>query len=145
MKEGLSVKKKMTLYDEYTTALQTAAAALSQGDMMGSLPHIRQAMALNMDAPEPHNLLGILSEMKGDDGNARRHYRAAYALDPTYSPACRNLERLVVFEWGPVGRQYDYGISVQPEAAGNAESSCIVSAIIAPEPCEKEKKECISL
>jgi len=145
MKEGLSVKKKMTLRNEYATALQTAATALSKGDIMGSLPHIRQAMALNMDAPEPHNLLGILSEMKGDDGNARRHYRAAYALDPTYGPACRNLERLVVFEWGPVGRQYDYGISVQPEAAGDAGSSFIVSAIKTPEPCEKEKKECISL
>jgi hypothetical protein len=108
------VKKNTTLRDEYTTAIQTAAYALQAGDMLNSLVRIRAAMSLNMDAPEPHNLLGVLYEMKGDDDAARRHYRAAYALDPAYKPACCNIERLVRFEWGRQDRRYDFGVVLPP-------------------------------
>lgn len=48
----------------------------------------------NPNAPEPHNLLGTLYESRGDGILARKHYRAAYALDPTYKPASMNLERI---------------------------------------------------
>ncbi len=49
---------------------------------MGSYPH----------APQPHNLIGILLEKKGDHSCAMKHFRAAWALDPTYLPARQNLE-----------------------------------------------------
>ncbi len=113
------MNKKMTLSGEYAAMVQDAADALRAGETAASLVCIREAMMLRMDAPEPHNLLGILCEMKSDDNGARRHYRAAYALDPTYKPACRNLERLVRFEWGPANRQYDYG--VEPKQVENAD------------------------
>lgn len=112
-KEGRDMKRKAVFTDAYAMAVLDAAKVLYQGGMNGALPHIKDAMILNMDAPEPHNLLGILAEMSGDDSRARKHYRAAYALDPTYQPACRNLERLVDFVWKTVSRKYDYGVEFQ--------------------------------
>lgn len=56
-------------------------------DAMGKYPH----------APEPHNLTGVLLEKNGDHAAAMRHFRAAWALDPTYLPARQNLESFGTF------------------------------------------------
>lgn len=39
----------------------------------------------------PHNLYGILLERKHEHLLAMKHFRAAYALDPTYIPARYNM------------------------------------------------------
>lgn len=44
-------------------------------------------------APQPHNLYGILLEKEGNHVLAMKHFRAAWALDPTYLPVRYNLER----------------------------------------------------
>ena len=49
------------------------------------------------NAPEPHNLLGIVMEKEGDHAGAMRHFRAAYALDPTCLPARQNLDHYGTF------------------------------------------------
>lgn len=43
-------------------------------------------------APQPHNWLGLILEENGDHAVAMKHFRAAWALDPTYLPARINLE-----------------------------------------------------
>lgn len=48
---------------------------------------ICKAMGEFPNAPQPHNLLGIVMEKEGDHAGAMRHFRAAYALDSTYLPA----------------------------------------------------------
>ena len=53
---------------------------------------LRSAMAKYPHAPQPHNLYGILLESMGDHPAAMKHFRAAWALDPTYRPARQNLE-----------------------------------------------------
>lgn len=53
---------------------------------------IRSAMGNYPHAPQPHNLIGILLEKKGDHLTAMKHFRAAWALDPTYIPARQNLD-----------------------------------------------------
>lgn len=58
---------------------------------------IQSAMGRYPHAPEPHNLMGILLEKEGDHLTAMKHYRAAWALDPTYLPARYNLERIGTF------------------------------------------------
>ena len=58
---------------------------------------IREAMSECPDAPEPHNLLGVVLESEGDHSEAMRHFRAACALDPTYLPAQQNLEHFGTF------------------------------------------------
>ena len=54
---------------------------------------ITEAMKVYPHAPQPHNPMGILLEKNGEHGNAMKHFRAAWALDPTYIPARRNMER----------------------------------------------------
>ena len=53
---------------------------------------IRSAMGKYLHAPELHNLIGILLEKEGDHLTAMKHFRAAWALDPTYIPARQNLD-----------------------------------------------------
>lgn len=40
----------------------------------------------------PHNLMGLLLESEDRHAEAMKHFRAAYALDPTYAPPSWNLE-----------------------------------------------------
>lgn len=56
-------------------------------DAMGTFPH----------APHPHNLIGVVLEKLGDHMMAMKHFRAAWALDPTYPPANHNLNTYGTF------------------------------------------------
>lgn len=58
---------------------------------------ICQAMERYPHAPQPHNLLGIVLEKMGDHVSAMKHFRAAWALDPTYLPATHNLHTYGTF------------------------------------------------
>jgi lipoprotein NlpI len=96
-----------------------AEAALRVKDLPRAKTVISETMALYMDAPEPHNLLGILYEMTGDYQAARKHYRAAYALDPTYKPCCRNLERVTSYDFSTKITDMDFGADGRDDAAGS--------------------------
>jgi CheY-like chemotaxis protein len=80
----------------------------------------RKALSLEPVHPEVYNLLGIISELRGDQINAQRYYRASLDMYPTYEPAWANLERLV--RGGASGRYevvMDSGGAVQgPPADG---------------------------
>ena len=52
---------------------------------------IKKAVGKYPGAPHPHNLLGLLLEARNDHLTAMKHFRAAWALDPTYLPARQNL------------------------------------------------------
>lgn len=54
---------------------------------------LRKAMEEEPHSPMPHNLMGILLEQKGEHSLAMKHFRAAYALDPTCTAASFNLEQ----------------------------------------------------
>ncbi|MEG2016370.1 MAG: hypothetical protein RR069_04625 [Oscillospiraceae bacterium] len=54
---------------------------------------ISKAMKKYPHSPQPHNLFGVLLEFKGDYITAMKHFRAAWSLDPAYTPARYNLER----------------------------------------------------
>lgn len=63
---------------------------------------IKESMAKFPHAPHPHNLMGVLLELQGDHLTAMKHFRAAWALDPTYEPSRFNLEKYgSFFEKGP--------------------------------------------
>lgn len=61
------------------------------------IERICQAMQRYPHAPQPHNLLGIILEKMGDHLTAMKHFRAAWALDPTYLPANHNLNTYGTF------------------------------------------------
>lgn len=73
-------------------------------------------LSMNPHAPEPHNLLGLWYEMKGNEDIARKHYRAAYALDPMYKPASKNLERVSSLFSGK-NMPFEFGYDALEEAA----------------------------
>lgn len=76
------------------------------------------AMEKYPHAAEPHNLIGILLEKKRDHLTAMKHFRAAWALDPTYLPARQNLDCYGTFFSG--GRSaYDESDCTAEENAGN--------------------------
>lgn len=64
---------------------------LNQNAYKACLEDICYAMYLHPDAPEPHNLMGILLEKQNDHMGAIKHFRAALDLDPAYLPAKENM------------------------------------------------------
>ncbi len=58
---------------------------------------VKEAMGKYPHAPEPHNLIGLLLELQEDHLIAMKHFRAAWALDPTYIPARHNLDHFGSF------------------------------------------------
>lgn len=93
MKQGLMNEEKKELIkvsNEVKTLVEDRAyeaCDLLLRKMIGKYPH----------APEPHNLFGILLEKEGNHLVAMKHFRAAWALDPTYLPARFNLAQYTSF------------------------------------------------
>ena len=101
---------------KFKTYISEATEKIHQNEFKESYKIIMKALSENPNAPEPHNLLGIWYELKKNDDLARKHYRAAYALDPTYTPASENLERITTYHTAfhkPLG--FDFGESEKHE------------------------------
>lgn len=79
---------------EFDQLLQEAINKLKNDAMEDAYKYIMRACEVDPNAPQPHNLLGIWYEFKGKSDLARKHYRVAYVLSPTYKPASENLERV---------------------------------------------------
>lgn len=77
--------------------IEKAINALQVNDYAVAQEYIKYAMLENYHSPKVHNLFGVLVELTGNLSLAGKHYRAALALDPTYRPANRNLERITSF------------------------------------------------
>lgn len=102
----------MDHFSECSPRLITIIDNLQKHELSKAYNLISEEMHDNMDSPIPHNLLGIYYEISRDDCSARKHYRAAYALDPTYKPACRNLERIISFNRCDELFCFDYGFQI---------------------------------
>jgi Tfp pilus assembly protein PilF len=74
--------------------IKEAASRLSNYEYEKAHDYIMKAICMDPDAPQPHNLLGIWYELKNNMSLARKHYRVAYVLNPTYKPVSVNLERV---------------------------------------------------
>jgi DNA-binding NtrC family response regulator len=68
--------------------------------------YLKKAIAENLEAPEPQNLIGVLYEYGDDILTAGKHYRAALELDPTYKPALENLDRVTRFRYSKDGLKF---------------------------------------
>lgn len=102
--------------DMFMERLNQATDCLRNLEFVEAYQLIVEAISINPNAPQPHNLLGIWFELKGNKDKARKHYRAAYALDPTFKPACKNLEQIcTMFENSRIN-SYDFGDEPKKEA-----------------------------
>jgi Flp pilus assembly protein TadD len=100
----------MTVYQNaFEEYMDLAKEALKKGKYSMAEEKIKQAMFENPHSPSVHNLYGILEELSNEDNLSRKHYRAAYALDPTYKPTIRNLERISAFEKRTDKTHIDFG------------------------------------
>lgn len=93
----------------YAQHIANAIGAIKKYDYDSAYVEIKDALMENQDSAEVHNLLGIIAELKHDLCLAGRHYRAAYALDPTYTASSINLERISSYFYKPISPDPDYG------------------------------------
>lgn len=56
--------------------------------------HAEEAVRLAPNFAEAHTFLGVLNARAGDFESARNHWRRALAIDPEFTPARNNLDRL---------------------------------------------------
>ncbi len=89
--------------DSYKGVLEFAKKCILAKDYGKAEEFLKKAIAMDVDSPVPHNLLGILYEYRKEVQGAQKHYRAALALDPTYEPASKNLHRTAQFKYTKVG------------------------------------------
>lgn len=78
----------------YASAVDHARKCMGQRQYDAAFEHLRKALFLDHTKPNAYNLMGIVMELKRDFDQARKHYRAAVSIDPTYQPAMKNLERV---------------------------------------------------
>ncbi|MDF2537271.1 MAG: two component, sigma-54 specific, transcriptional regulator, Fis family [Herbinix sp.] len=89
MDKNIDIKSE----NEFVVLCRTVREFMEQRKYRECRQLITNAMGNYPHAPHPHNLLGILLENEGDHLLAMKHFRAAWALDPTYIPARYNLNR----------------------------------------------------
>ena len=87
---------------DYDAALKLAKESIKAGHMDAAEEHLRKALSIDSTRPDAFNVLGAVSEMRGNRLEAQKQYRAALSLDPTYEPARSNLERSVDMRRTPV-------------------------------------------
>jgi DNA-binding NtrC family response regulator len=78
---------------EYADWMEMARKCVNERRFDAAAEYVRKAIARDPARAEAFNFLGALLEIRGDRMGAQKNYRAALALDPTYSPAQQNLYR----------------------------------------------------
>jgi len=89
-KEKLGERKEA----DYSSAIERARHCIEERHLDGAFEHLRRAIYLDHSRAEAFNLMGAVMELRRDVDEARRHYRAAISIDPTFEPAIKNLERV---------------------------------------------------
>lgn len=104
--------------DQLTAHLDRGWDLAQHGDVRGAEAAARQALEIDPDAPEVHNLLGYVAAMNGDPEEAIEHYKDALALDEGYFDAMLNAAEVLVH---PLG-ELDDAIEMCDEALTWAET-----------------------
>lgn len=84
---------KTNTKSEFDSLSLMVKECINRGDFESAEKDIVDSMAESPHNAVPHNLMGILMEHKNDHILAMKHFRAAWALDPTFRPARFNMEK----------------------------------------------------
>jgi len=87
-----SIERKPGL--DYETHLDLSKRLISARDLYAAMNETQAAIALDPSRAEAFNLLGAIHELNGDQAQAKKHYRVALDLDPTFVLARDNLNRI---------------------------------------------------
>lgn len=104
--------------DQLTAHLDRGWDLAQHGDTRGAEAAARQALEIDPEAPEVHNLLGYVAALGGDAEEAIEHYKNALALDEGYFDAMLNAAEVLVH---PLG-ELDDAIEMCDEALTWAET-----------------------
>lgn len=103
------VLERQTLKEEtletFKDIIGFAKKCIIEGSYSKAEEFLKKAIVMDVGAPEPHNLLGILAEYDREIQKAQMHYRAALALDPSYTVATKNLERTAQWKYTQKGME----------------------------------------
>ncbi|MFW5923859.1 MAG: response regulator [Planctomycetota bacterium] len=83
---------------DYSAALELARQNIEEGCLDSALEQAVRATSIDSSRPEGHNIVGVIHEMKEEQDDARRAYRMAISVDPSYQSARNNLHRLTGWE-----------------------------------------------
>lgn len=111
------MKEQMEKNSRYGMKIKIAINAIKSKDYALALISVKEAGMENQNLPEYHNLLGVIAERCEDTSLACKHYRAAYALDPSYKPALNNIERVTHIRFGSCEGDPDLGEDYGTESA----------------------------
>ncbi|MCB2295513.1 hypothetical protein LGK95_18690 [Clostridium algoriphilum] len=95
--------------------IKKAINAIKSNELDLACEYLHARMIENDHSAEVYNLLGVISEYKGDVLLACKYYRAAYAFDPTYKAADKNLEKLTSFSYMFNEANIDFGENMEKE------------------------------
>lgn len=104
--------------DQLTAHLDRGWDLAQHGDARGAEASARQALEIDPNAPEVHNLLGYIAALNGEAEEAVEHYKNALALDEGYFDAMLNAAEVLVH---PLA-QFDDAIEMCDEAISWAEN-----------------------
>ena len=83
--------------EELLDLIEQTKGMISRREFEACEALISTAMFQNPHSAVPHNLMGLLLEKRRKHEDAMKHFRAAYALDPSYAPSRWNLEGFTEF------------------------------------------------
>jgi DNA-binding NtrC family response regulator len=83
----------VTASSQFAQNMARAKAALNRRDWQTAEVFLRQAIALDANSAEAHNLMGVLHECRNEHDASYREYRAALKADHRYEPAKHNMQR----------------------------------------------------
>lgn len=81
--------------------LEKAKSAINSRDFSRAEEFLNQAEKTSEKKPSIYNLLGAIEEIRGNQEKAMKNYRIALNIDPTYTPAQKNIERAGEFKSKP--------------------------------------------
>jgi DNA-binding NtrC family response regulator len=90
---------------EYYVAL--AKQSINAGEFEVARVYAKKAIFIKHNRPEAYNILGGITEAKGDRLEANTNYRVALEMDPTYEPARKNLDRVTSRPYTQLGIVWD--------------------------------------
>lgn len=80
---------------DYTSFTELGKRCIADGRYDAARELFERAVSLDTSKPDAYNLLGAVTEIMGNMLQAQKYYRAALAIDPSYQPSLKNLERTV--------------------------------------------------
>jgi FixJ family two-component response regulator len=93
---------------EYDNYIELALKRIRAGELDAARIYVHKAISIDPDGPEAFNLLGGLHEARRNRLEAEKNYRVALALNSSYKPAQKNLDRVTSRPYTPLGIDWGF-------------------------------------